>query len=405
MNFKTNAYRPSGGGIVEDTGTGEFEARYCFFDKYGRYQIISKYADIMGTFAKPTTPVGDIAEVTGYCPDLTFQGWNFDDSELENVTGDLDIGAIYIPADGKTHIYIEILNDTLLDYTFNLTVSNIGAGTFYFDFGDGTTPYSATTNGLQEIAHSYLAKGSYHITTWLEGADSNGEIWLGSQVYTANGFVGNISSSVHNNTIKRIFFGADIRSFSHTFGIPQLKTCEVLSLHNAVSRINIQWYHNLNYLILPKTATAGTLTPRHASFEFLSMPLNITGFFSVASLSDSTYDKLISASTGITGIGPSYQRQNYVRIVNLTGATSLSMSDSDIKVETVSLPSSLTALSSTSIAEYDVSIKIIVMRAVTPPTLSGRLGYYCKIYVPEQSLEAYQTATNWSVYACQMIGY
>ena len=30
MNFKTNANRPSGGGIVEDTGTGEFEARYCF---------------------------------------------------------------------------------------------------------------------------------------------------------------------------------------------------------------------------------------------------------------------------------------------------------------------------------------------------------------------------------------
>ena len=103
----------------------------------------------MGTFAKPTTPVGDIAEVTGYCPALTFQGWNFDDIELTNVTGDLDIGAIYIPTDGKTHIYIDIENTTLLDYTFNLTVSNIGTGTFYFDFGDGTTAYSATTNGLQ----------------------------------------------------------------------------------------------------------------------------------------------------------------------------------------------------------------------------------------------------------------
>lgn len=393
--------------IAEDTGTGEFEARYCFFDKYGRYQIISKYADIGGTFAKPTTPIGDIAEVPGYCPALTFQGWNFDDNELENVTGDLDIGAIYIPADGKTHIYIDIENDTLLNYTFNLTVSNIGTGTFYFDFGDGSTVYTATTNGLKTITHSYLAKGSYHITTWLEGANSNGEIVLGTQMTAANGFVGNYYSSVHNNTIKRIYFGSDIVNFHQTFGIPQLRACEVLSLHNAMLRINIGWYFNLHYLILPKTIVSGDFTPQRASFEFLSMPLNITGFFSGLSpsaLSTSNYDKLISGSTVITGLSSNYNTQYFMRSINLTGATSFDMRNTN--AETVSLPSTLTALSnSNSTNEYSPPLKTLVMRAETPPTLSGSLGYYCKIYVPMASLSAYQSATNWSNYASQMVGY
>lgn len=389
--------------LAEDTCCGEFEARYCFFNKYGRYQIVSKQANILGTFEKPTT-VGDVPENVGYNPALIFQGWNFDDSELTNVTGDLDIGAIYIPADGKTHIYIDIENNTILDYTFNLTVSNIGTGTFYFDFGDGSMVYTATTNGLKTIAHSYLAKGSYHITTWLEGADSNGEIVLGTASTFASAFVGDYYSSVHNNTIKRIYFGIDIRWFSQNAGIPQLRACEVLSLHNAVRGINIDRYYNLHYLILPKTATAGTFNPQRASFEFLSMPLNITSFFSGQNTFSTTrVDKLISASTGITGISSSYSTQYFMRSINLTGATSFNLYNTN--AETVSLPSSLTALSNQGSVNREVSIKIIVMRATTPPTLSDSLGYYCKIYVPQASLSTYQSATNWSNYASQMVGY
>ena len=364
---------------------------------------MSKQANILGTFEKPTT-VGDIAEVVGYCPALTFQGWNFDDSELTNVTGDLDIGAIYIPADGKTHIYIDIENDTILDYTFNLTVSFIGTGTFYFDFGDGTTAYSATTDGLQTITHSYLAKGSYHITTWLEGADSNGRIVLGTNSTSNSAFVGNSFDSVHNNTIKRIYFGTHIISFSQSAGIPQLRACEVLSLHNAMTGIRINGYYNLHYLILPKTATAGTFNPQQANFEFLSMPLNIAGFLSGASpFASTTVEKLISASTVITEINSIYYTQYYMRSINLTGATSFNMRNTN--AETVSLPSSLTALSNTGSTNNSVPIKIIVMRAETPPTLSNSLGYYCKIYVPQASLSAYQSATNWSNYASQMVGY
>lgn len=46
------------------------------------------------------------------------------------------------------------------------------------------------------------------------------------------------------------------------------------------------------------------------------------------------------------------------------------------------------------------SLKIVILRAVVPPTLDRMLGgtYLEKIYVPDNSVKAYKTATNWSNY-------
>ena len=48
----------------------------------------------------------------------------------------------------------------------------------------------------------------------------------------------------------------------------------------------------------------------------------------------------------------------------------------------------------------------IVVRATTPPTLgsNGWYGTTCPIYVPDASVEAYKTATNWSSYAARIKG-
>jgi hypothetical protein len=46
----------------------------------------------------------------------------------------------------------------------------------------------------------------------------------------------------------------------------------------------------------------------------------------------------------------------------------------------------------------------IVVRAITPPTLgsNGWYGTTCHIYVPDASVEAYKTATNWSQYQARI---
>lgn len=389
--------------IAEDTCCGEFEARYCFFNKYGRYQIVSKQANILGTFEKPTT-AGDIAEVVGYCPALTFQGWNFEDSELTNVTGDLDVGAIYIPADGKTHIYIDIENDTLLAYTFYVRTQS-STGTFYFDFGDGTTPFSSVASGTRilTIPHTYLAKGSYHLTIWLENDAVNAIYILGNDINNYDqAFVGSYNNSPQNNTIKRIYFGKDTKGI-YNASITALRACEILSFHDKFLLVSLERYYNLHYLGLPKSLTSTNISLSTASFYLISIPQNLTNVYSGDTpLNTTQVDKFITASTGVTGLSSERYTQHYLKSINLTGASSFNLNNTHASI--VSLPSNLVTLSNSGTQNL-INLKILVMRAEVPPTLSGNLGYYCKIYVPQASLITYQEATNWSTYASQMVGY
>lgn len=48
-------------------------------------------------------------------------------------------------------------------------------------------------------------------------------------------------------------------------------------------------------------------------------------------------------------------------------------------------------------------MSVMVCRAVKPPSLGGSLGVTPTIYVPDESVEAYKTATNWSTYASSIL--
>lgn len=65
----------------------------------------------------------------------------------------------------------------------------------------------------------------------------------------------------------------------------------------------------------------------------------------------------------------------------------------------VELPSTLTTLGNKAFAN-DTSLESIICRATTPPTMNATSALEntnnCPIYVPDASLEAYKTATNWS---------
>ena len=66
------------------------------------------------------------------------------------------------------------------------------------------------------------------------------------------------------------------------------------------------------------------------------------------------------------------------------------------------LPASLTKLGD-SVFYGSTNLTTVVCKAVTPPTIGGSVFAYTKaeliIYVPDDSVEAYKTATNWSAYA------
>ena len=54
----------------------------------------------------------------------------------------------------------------------------------------------------------------------------------------------------------------------------------------------------------------------------------------------------------------------------------------------------------------DSGFKVLVMKAVTPPTIQNNtfmgLSNTAAFYVPDESVEAYKAATNWSAYASRI---
>ena len=70
---------------------------------------------------------------------------------------------------------------------------------------------------------------------------------------------------------------------------------------------------------------------------------------------------------------------------------------------TAVLPATLT-ITGGSVFSDSPNIKWVKCLAVTPPTLNGSLvgNSTCVIYVPDASIDAYKSATNWSSYASRI---
>ena len=67
------------------------------------------------------------------------------------------------------------------------------------------------------------------------------------------------------------------------------------------------------------------------------------------------------------------------------------------------MPSTVTSIGGNEFSGC-TAMKSFVIRAIAPPSLgvNSFSGNPCSIYVPDQSVEAYKTASNWSTYASKI---
>lgn len=56
----------------------------------------------------------------------------------------------------------------------------------------------------------------------------------------------------------------------------------------------------------------------------------------------------------------------------------------------------------TSIPNYTANVKNSIIRAVTPPSISNNSYLGGEIYVPDESVESYKTATGWTRFAAKI---
>lgn len=126
-----------------------------FYD-YDGFRVASyTIAEAKALTALPTPPIH-----TG----LTFQEWNWSLADIQGYNRRyINIGANYIPTDGKIHIHYNITEQA----TIELGLSSWGTGnTVVVDFGDGTTStYSGTSyTQTKVVSKTYSSTGSYDMT-------------------------------------------------------------------------------------------------------------------------------------------------------------------------------------------------------------------------------------------------
>ena len=344
----------STGGVV---GTGSFLVRFFDFDG----TILKQQRVNAGENATaPTVPTHQY---------LTFNSWN---NAFTNVQSDIDTGAIYDTTDGKSYLFITLTSVTGLSPTLYLNKSTTSIMTV--NWGDGTTSTS-TTSGNFNLNHTYSSAGYYIVTV----DNSLGGTYTLAQDWLAPLFV----TGTYNYILTSVYFGSHItyipsNCFDYNYSL------KYVSFSPGINEIHQSAFRNCGKI------------------DFFSYA-NITniGYFSLIGFSLST----VVVKNTLTTLGLSFL--DSLSVINFTfPPTTTTIGQAafrNCKLKIIILGGSMT-----SIADYVFyncnSVEQFVILAVVPPTLQNinsftGINQLCRIYVPDASVTAYKTATNWSTYA------
>lgn len=111
----------------------------------------------------------------------------------------------------------------------------------------------------------------------------------------------------------------------------------------------------------------------------------------------------IPIEAGLYGMCSCNDRRGLLSVVVASGTgTNQSMFYNCAKLKTATLPSTISNIRSFTFRAC-VVLEEVIIEATTPPTLGSGAFQDCRaltsIYVPDASVEAYKTASNWSTYA------
>ena len=391
---------------------------------------------------------------------LTFQGWNGSLESIKAMNRAVNVGAIYTTNDGKTRIYI-----TLGEGRTSPLLGCCPNGTVIVDWGDGTTPDTLTGTSTSTIqytpTHNYTSPGNYVISLTVDGTcgflgsnTSNNYCYLLKYSTTAD-----TRNRYYQNAITKIEFGDSVtnigpNTFSSCYSLANLtipdgvtsiggyafKNCcslTSLTIPNGVTSIGEQAFngcYSLASIIIPNSVTSIGMSAFKSccSLTNLTIPDGVTSignaaFFECPSLTSLTIpDSVTSIGSyifngcysltsltilnGVTSIGEGAFNACYsltsLTIPNSVTSIGNSVFSNCYSLTSLTIPDSVTSIGSYifnscyGMAEYH-------LKPTTPPALSNTNAFNgipsdCIIYVPQGSLEAYQTATNWATYASHM---
>ena len=271
---------------------------------------------------------------------LTFQGWNYTLEKVKAFTRPMNVGAIYTTTDGKTRLYIHIADKARS--TVPLYISQTVANGVTIDWGDESATETLAGTGTVNMSHAYGAAGDFTISLTVNDGCTLG-FGHGLSSYSIMGAT-DTSGRVYCNMLQKVEIGSGVTSI----GDYAFNGC-----------------YSLSSITIPDglTSIGSRAFQQCISLSSITIPDGVTSIESNAFNSCYSLPSIIIPD-GVTSIGASAFSGCY------------------------------------GVAEYH-------LKPTTPPTLSNQNAFKnipsdCIIYVPQGSLEAYKTATNWATYASYM---
>lgn len=433
-----------GGGAVEEKDVNFYDYDGTLVDSY----TSAKFLALSSMPANPTH--------TG----LTAQGWNWslaDAKAFVQNNGALDVGQNYITDDEKTRIYVT-LNEETLSPVLHFSLS----GTATVDWGDGTTESVTGSSNFLNIAlpHTYNSAGDYIITIYdITVRAFLGNAWSSGSVYGC--LMASSQSSVYYHiaymaTITKIELGKNMACGHYmAYRAYNLEAITIPTTGMSLCAQNmVENCYNLKCIIIPNGVnTVSQYSLGNSGLEKIIFPKTITTFNNAIMVNCYRLEKIVLPD-GINMNQQTFQNCLYLRKViipsnvqqpggqnfqqcsnlkeihlpsawtnipvnmfgncynlsNITiheGITNINNNafSNDYNLTKITIPSTVTNIGT--FAFYNCwNIKEYHLKPTTPPTLASTNSLSvqadCIIYVPAGSLEAYQTATNWSTYASKM---
>ena len=422
------------GGVTpsEPTGTDGYKVQY--FDYDGTI-LKTEYVLTGGTSTPPTTPTHEY---------LTFSSWNNDNV---NITRDTDIGAIYDTTDGKTYCFITMTIAS--GYQPTIYLNKTGSTNITVDWGDGEistnnsvgefsiqkpTPYiSGSTGLLNKIitiqCGDFYGLGNPSLSQSVFYDQLNllfNKCYLGNKINVIDDYAFKYCDTLQYISISNSIIFIGVGAFNYCSSI---KSILIPTTITTIENSCLLFCDSITTIVLPNTITI----IKNISISYNSSLKSIIIPNSVITIEDAAFDTCISLNSMVlpdtintipSSMFNGCQSLSSITLSNLITTIGDYSFMSCSRLQSIIIPNSVThigdsvfngckTLSSINIPNsvthiggyvfYDcVLLTSVIMNSIIPPTMGGGVfdnATKLIIYVPDSSLVAYKTASNWSSYA------
>ena len=315
---------------------------------------------------------------------------------------------MYVPSDGKTHVFINIHED---DPSYETTLyfgHADAAGQTVVDWGDGTPAETFSGAEMLDHVHTYVNPGNYEIKLHT----ISGKMKVGGS--SSARFAGTTSDPRNNSRIIKIFIiNVDIGTYSF-YRCHALKNVTIP--HGVTSNLSSYVFsecYSLQSINVPDTVNScsGYVFYCCYSLRNVSIPFYMSSFSGEMFRECRSLQRAVSIPQNIISISNNlfyycYALQSVVipNKVTTIGSYAFYYCDS---LRFVTIPKTVTRIYNNAF-HYCSNVIAYYVKPTTPPSFPNNgfqgISNSTIIYVPAASLEMYKTATGWSTYADKMVG-